>query len=82
MDLDLASILPEIDSFSPWELNPVQLDAYISQKTQELESLFSSDRDLKIDLCMSLNDRINRRRMYIWTIKMEEIMQLNRKNDD
>ena len=80
--MDLESILPDIKAFSPWQMTPVQLDAYISQRTQEFESLFTSKYDLKIDLCISLNDRINRRKMYIWTMKMEELMQLNRKNED
>jgi hypothetical protein len=56
-------ILPDIESFKPWELDDNALDRMISDLHDELRGIHKSERTYKIDLVFALKRLRDQKKM-------------------
>lgn len=63
----LEDIFPDIEAFTPWNLDDQELDARIAQLHDELKKLNGSERNYKIDLVCALDGRVRHQKMCIWS---------------
>lgn len=61
--------LPDVLSFSPWEMTPEELDAEIESQYAELKALHSNERDYKLSVAMALRNAVNQRKMHNWSLQ-------------
>jgi hypothetical protein len=59
----MEDLLPDIESFKPWNLEDDMLDRLISDQHRELKHIYETERSYKIGLAIALKNLIDQQKM-------------------
>lgn len=75
----MDDLFPDINAFSPWELNNKDLDELVAKLLKEVKSMYKTSREYNVDFAMSLRNMINHRKMALWSHELERVQYASRK---